>query len=229
MQLSRILVAVLVCAQVLLTQAIPFSVGVVGLGLAGLAGLKLLYGTKLFHRDVPPARDSPTIIMIDPVSGTGHRLELSPRGASVAKERDARSADVERSAVVAVDDAGGDLVHERTRRDASGGITLNRGFLRWLKSIDDEKCIRRFFCELGADQSNFGNVGQVTNMLIMMGGLPRKSWALDMYDAGQNGKQCPKTCNRHELMKTIGYLERQFFVPSVPGSNSEVNENEILE
>ena len=60
-----------------------------------------------------------------------------------------------------------------------------------------------------------------------MGGLPKHSWAQEMFDAGQDGMPCPKTCNEHDLSKTVDYLDRHLFAPRPAQSDSDLKENEI--
>jgi len=227
MQLSRVILIAVIFAHVLLSEAFFLSLGLVGLGVAGLAGLKLYYGMKLFGPSILSAREG----NIHGFKG-GHMMPASGHH-PVVPAASGEGSHTPQIVVLPIafnpkESSHGVPVSIRVRRDLPGRIQLSGKLLHWLSEVDDKRCIHRYFCDLGSNQSKFGNLGRITNMVILMGGLPKNSWAQEMYIAGQNGKQCPAECDEKELAKTVSYLERHLFVdPYSEQEQSKLSDNSL--
>lgn len=224
MRLSHVL---LIAACVAYAQAFFLSLGLVGIGVAGLAGLKLYYGMKLFGPAFHSAREG--FMHNLPGHSLLHGVEHQPAVPAALSSQSSHQPQVV-VLPVAFDPKGssqGVPVSFRVRRALPAQIQLSGKLLRWLREVDDTKCIHRFFCALGADPRNFGNLGRITNMVILMGGLPKDSWAQQMHTAGQDGKSCPTECDEKELAKTVSYLERHLFVNPETTKPDEVVGNSL--
>lgn len=231
MQLSRMLLAIFVGTSVISTEGSLLSPGLVSLNVAGLNGLNVHFGIKPFVPAFRIARhgfrEDLSVSFPNPFNSKFRialEINIAPLDAPKKQLVDSSMENTSRS-------SSDGPVSTKVRREVSKGIALKKGFLRWLKyvgSIDDEKCIHRFFCELGADPGNFGELGRLAHTSIMMGALPKLSWAKDMFKAGQSGRPCTKTCDERELSETVDYLERSLFPRSPDETDSETKENEIF-
>ncbi|OQR79957.1 hypothetical protein BIW11_05377 [Tropilaelaps mercedesae] len=264
MKSSRWLLALLLL-QLAINGAFSFSLGLVGLSLVGLAGLKLYYGIKILTPVVANAGMHTVDQSVDAVvqHPTQKHAILSPivraiRNSKAPKEIQNEPATTENEGqnptkeiqdeeelAIAEDDDQKPVLFvparpvnsdsapksteppQRTRRALPGGLKISSDLFRWLAKIDDDLCIHRYFCVLGAKPRSFGNLGRLTNLLVLMGGLPEDGWATKMHKLGQQSGQaaCPVQCNEDNLQKTVAYMERHLFETKKTTANHQRSES----
>jgi len=81
-----------------------------------------------------------------------------------------------------------------------------------IRSLDENDCIGRFFCELGCDTKIFGPLGELINTAMMFVNH-QETMAARPYKIGQEkGLQgCTMKCDSNMLHKIIRYANRQLF------------------
>lgn len=103
------------------------------------------------------------------------------------------------------------LPHTRNRRQLFPA-ELNPKIGGIIRSLDENDCIGRFFCELGCDTKIFGPLGELVNTAMMF--INHKdTMAAKPYKIGQElGMDgCTMKCDSNMLHKIIRYANRQLF------------------
>ncbi|XP_022710319.1 uncharacterized protein LOC111272913 isoform X6 [Varroa jacobsoni] len=213
-------------------EAFLFSLGLVGLGVVGLASLKVCYGMKMLSSMF---RNDETYHFIQAKVGEGQPM-LNSIFHAISRYRTPKQEiqDVEKQIVPVEEVQENPMLHvpavqvdpypsvastrssTRARRALLGGVKISEDLFRWIAKIDDEKCIHRFFCYLGAKPRSFGNVGRLIDMVIIMEGLPDDSWAVKMHRSGQRAglNACPTECSDRQLLTIVSNLEKHIFETS---------------
>ncbi|XP_022710314.1 uncharacterized protein LOC111272913 isoform X2 [Varroa jacobsoni] len=216
MKSSRWLTAALLLLQLAANEAFLFSLGLVGLGVVGLASLKVCYGMKAKVGEGQPMLNS----IFHAISRyRTPKQEIQDVEKQIVPVEEVQENPMLHVPAVQVDpypSVASTRSSTRARRALLGGVKISEDLFRWIAKIDDEKCIHRFFCYLGAKPRSFGNVGRLIDMVIIMEGLPDDSWAVKMHRSGQRAglNACPTECSDRQLLTIVSNLEKHIFETS---------------
>jgi hypothetical protein len=80
-----------------------------------------------------------------------------------------------------------------------------------IHDLDENRCLDRFFCEVGAKPSSYGPYGRRVGSLLDMFQLPASTWFVASHNLGKtNGTNaCPTRCASLDLRKIIHFIEVQ--------------------
>lgn len=242
MKMSHLLVLGVVLLNLLTgTESIflsLFGLGGAAVGLAGLAGLKLYLGMKVLGaatRAVPLAPTGPAVqttgvatsrtngglmATIMKTLGGGaiqgtHSSTLKPDGGKQEVRQPIMILPIAVSPNGNISNAV--PISIRVKRASSSspvGLQLNPKLFDFLRSMDDDRCFERFFCELGSNSEVFGKFGNNVEMMMLFSRPPGDSWYMRAYNLGKKGKTsdvCPTKCNSRELHKMVRFVEKQIF------------------
>jgi len=217
MKVSTITLAWLVVSTTLVPHTEAFGLGLIGfMGLAGVstyAIYKLHLGQEVLDH-LGFAKEARTNASISPL---GRFVAYFPK--SIQEELNNHTGTAKslldgkqhRATFAATDSA----EHDRSKRDVGFGFPkINPRLITYVRSIDEQKCLERFFCELGHNESTFGNVGNLVRTgLLFTGPTFDKTWFIKAFRDGQRKGlgACPVQCNSSDLHKMVRYLDKQIF------------------